>query len=155
MATKKKRKPSAYNRHVGREMKAGKTMKQAAASWKGKGKTRSTTRRSSGGKRKVAKRKSVRRGFSLGGIGIKGMLTGGAMLFAVQSLLPSIGGVYAPAVQKVAAGLGAKAVGVSGAALAGAGMMEAGALLIRGLLSGGIALPFIGGGNGGNGGYDY
>jgi len=88
-----------------------------------------------------------------GGIGIKGMLTGGAMLFAVQSLLPSVGGVYAPAVQKIAAGLGAKAVGVSGAALAGAGLMEAGALLIRGLLSGGIALPFMGGV--GNGGYDY
>ena len=155
MATKRKRKPSAYNKHVGRERKAGKTMKQAAASWRAlSGKGKGKTRRSSGGKRKVAKRKSVRRGFKLGGIGIKGMLTGGAMLFAVQSLLPSIGGVYAPAVQKVAAGLGAKAVGVSGAALAGAGLMEAGALLIRGLLSGGIALPFIGGGNG-NGGYDY
>lgn len=34
---KPKRKPSAYNKHVGREMRAGKTMKQAAASWKKKG----------------------------------------------------------------------------------------------------------------------
>jgi len=150
-----KRKPSAYNIHVGREMKAGKTMKQAAASWKGGG----TTKRSSGAKTMVKKNRSKggKRGMRLmGNIGIKGMLTGGAMLFATQSLLPSVGGAYAPAVQKIAAGLGAKAVGVSGAALTGAGLMEAGALLIRGLLSGNFAIPFLGGNGGGNGGgYDY
>lgn len=60
--TKVKRKPSAYNKHIGREMRAGKTMKQAAASWKRKGskpksksagKSRSTSRSSSksGGRR--------------------------------------------------------------------------------------------------------
>lgn len=51
---KPKRKPSAYNRHIGREMKAGRTMKQAAASWKSGSKksspkkraSRTTTRRS-------------------------------------------------------------------------------------------------------------
>lgn len=52
---KPKRKPSAYNKHIGREMRAGKTMKQAAASWKKKGskpksggssRSSSTTRRS-------------------------------------------------------------------------------------------------------------
>jgi len=53
----KKRKVSAYNRHVGREMKAGKTMKQAAASWKRKGKParKKTTK---GGTKKMAKRAS-------------------------------------------------------------------------------------------------
>lgn len=34
--TKTKRKPSAYNTHISKEMKAGKTMKEAAASWKAK-----------------------------------------------------------------------------------------------------------------------
>lgn len=34
---KPKRKPSKYNLHVGREMRKGKTMKQAAASWDKKG----------------------------------------------------------------------------------------------------------------------
>jgi len=149
-----KRKLTAYQRHCQREMKAGKTMKQAAASWKG-GSSKKTTKRSSGGRKRVAKKKSSgRRGTKiLGNVGIKGMLTGGAMLFATQSLLPNIGGVYSPAVQKVAAGVGAKAVGVSGAALAGAGLMEAGALLIRQFLGGGLSLPSFGGG--GTGGYDY
>jgi|TARA_Y100000296_G_scaffold58733_1_gene67706 hypothetical protein len=45
MATKKKRKPSAYNRHVGREMRRGLTMAQAAASWKKKGSKPKPTRR--------------------------------------------------------------------------------------------------------------
>lgn len=31
---KKKRAPSAYNKHISKEMKSGKSMKQAAASWK-------------------------------------------------------------------------------------------------------------------------
>ena len=149
-----KKKISAYNRHVGRELKAGKTMKQAAASWKRGGTT--TTKRSSGRTRKMAKKKSKggRRGSRLlGSVGIKGMLTGGAMLFAAQSLLPAVGGAYSPAVQKIAAGMGAKAVGVSGAALTGAGLMEAGALLIRQLLGGGFqGFGGFGGGGGGNGG---
>jgi len=33
---KRKRKPSAYNMHIKKEMKAGKSMKEAAKSWKGK-----------------------------------------------------------------------------------------------------------------------
>jgi len=47
---RKKRKPSAYNRHVAREMKAGKTLKQAARSWKKSGKTtgRKKVKRTSG-----------------------------------------------------------------------------------------------------------
>ena len=104
-----------------------------------------------------AKKGGGRRGSRLiGNIGIKGMLTGGFALFAAQSLLPGVGGVYNPAVQKIAAGVGAKAVGISGAALTGAGLMEAGALILRQFLSGGLALPFLGGGGNGNGGgYDY
>ncbi len=46
---KPKRKPSAYNKHVGREMRAGRTMKQAAASWD---KKRSKPKPKSGGSRK-------------------------------------------------------------------------------------------------------
>jgi len=34
--TKTKRKPSAYNKHISKEMKAGKSMADAAASWKAK-----------------------------------------------------------------------------------------------------------------------
>ena len=61
------KKVSAYNRHVGAEMKRGKTMKQAAASWKKKGKggkkkkpakkQRAKPRKKSGG-RTVAKRRT-------------------------------------------------------------------------------------------------
>ena len=47
---RKKRKLSAYNRHVRKEMKAGKTMKQAARSWKGVGgaKKKTSSRKKSG-----------------------------------------------------------------------------------------------------------
>ena len=58
MAKKKKtkRKLSAYNRHVQREMKKGRSMKQAAASWKSG--RRSSTRTS---KRSTSRRPSTRR----------------------------------------------------------------------------------------------
>ena len=58
---KPKRKPSAYNKHIGREMQAGRTMKQAAASWKKKGsksKSRASPKKRSnptGGTRTMAK----------------------------------------------------------------------------------------------------
>ena len=69
MAPKKKRKPSAYNRHVGREMRRGLTMAQAAKSWKKKAKpsrkrvVRKAPKRKS---RKMAKKRTYRRknGFS-------------------------------------------------------------------------------------------
>lgn len=73
--TRKKRKGvvSAYNRHVGREMRAGKTMKQAAASWKGKGSKRTVGRRTvSKPKRRTttSKRRTrkVNKGFNMGKI---------------------------------------------------------------------------------------
>lgn len=59
---KKKRKPSAYNKHVGREMRAGKTMKQAAASWKRKG----SKPKSGGTSRKPAESSSKTGGRRLG-----------------------------------------------------------------------------------------
>ena len=37
---KVKRKPSAYNKHIASEMKAGKSMKESAASWKAKKETK-------------------------------------------------------------------------------------------------------------------
>jgi hypothetical protein len=46
----RKRKLSAYNIHMRKEVRAGKTFKQAAASWKGRGKTHT-------GGRAVAKRR--------------------------------------------------------------------------------------------------
>ena len=70
MAPKKKRKPSAYNRHVGREMRRGLTMAQAAKSWKNKAKPsrkRVVKRVSKKRKvRKMAKKRTYRRknGFS-------------------------------------------------------------------------------------------
>jgi len=67
---KTKRKPSAYNLHVGREMRRGLSMAQAAQSWKKKGSkpsrkrvVRKAPKRKS---RKMAKKKNTRRrnGFS-------------------------------------------------------------------------------------------
>ena len=69
MAPKKKRKPSAYNRHVGREMRRGLTMAQAAKSWKKKAKPsrkRVVRKAQKKEKRKMAKKRTYRRknGFS-------------------------------------------------------------------------------------------
>ena len=115
------------------------------------GKKVAKRRRASSTRKKSAKRGGIR---LLGNMGLKGMLMGGAMLFASRSLLGGIGGEYNAPLTMIAAGVGSKAVGVSGASLAGAGIMELGATLVGKLLSGGIALPFIGGG-GVSGGYDY
>ena len=64
MPPKKQRKPSAYNRHVGREMRRGLTMAQAAKSWKKKAKPsrkRVVRKAQKKEKRKMARRKN---GFS-------------------------------------------------------------------------------------------
>lgn len=108
-------------------------------------------------RRKTTQKKGGRRGSRLlGSLGIKGALIGGLTYFAVSSILPPVGGVYAPAITKVATGLTAKAVGVPGAIMAGAGLIEGAAIAIGQFLSGGFSLPFLGRGNGGNGsGYDY
>jgi hypothetical protein len=59
MAKKKKRKPSAYNKHIGREMKKGFTMAEAAASWSKKPtkkKTKSKPRKITTRKRSTRKK---------------------------------------------------------------------------------------------------
>ena len=68
---KAKRALSPYNRHVQREMKAGKSMKQAAASWKRGGKKSTSTSRlrrkvSSGRKRSVSRRAPKKVGKKVG-----------------------------------------------------------------------------------------
>ena len=85
---KKKRKPSAYNRHVGREMKAGKTMKQAAKSWKGGSSTKKTRR-----KRTVAKNKNYKsraKGL-IGKYGMAGLAEDAAIGYIGSNLLMSQG----------------------------------------------------------------
>ncbi|GAH83570.1 unnamed protein product, partial [marine sediment metagenome] len=141
--------------------KAGKTMKQSAASWRKKSSTRKT-RKSPKPKRSrktTTKKKTTRKRASrlLGSIGLKGALIGGLTYFGVSRVMPPIGGVYAPAITKVATGLVAKSVGVPGAILTGAGAIEGAAILIEQLLAGQLALPFFGGNGGGarNGGYDF
>ena len=85
---KKKRKPSAYNKHVGREMKAGKTMKQAAASWKKKGKGSTPKAKSkakstpTGGKKRM--------GFNMGKIKSLIRLTASIVPTAVIALDPNL-----------------------------------------------------------------
>jgi len=135
-------------------------MKQAAASWR-KTSTRKS-RKSPKPKRSrktTAKKKNTRKRASrlLGSIGLKGALIGGLTYFGVSRVMPPIGGVYAPAITKVATGLVAKTVGVPGAILTGAGAIEGAAILIEQLLAGQLALPFFGGNGAGarNGGYDY
>lgn len=84
MAPKKpKKKLSAYNRHVQREMKAGKSMKQAAASWNKKsGKPKAASKsKPKGGNRKVGKN-----GFNTQKI-FKYMRIGALTLPAAQTIL--------------------------------------------------------------------
>ena len=64
-AKKAKRALSPYNRHVQREMKAGRSMKQAAASWKSGSKRKSTRRISV--PRRVSRPRAAARPRSTGG----------------------------------------------------------------------------------------
>lgn len=157
------RKLSAYNLHVRKERKAGKSMKQAAASWRGSS-SAAPKKSHNPGSKSMAKRKT--RSFKsrvksrgsriMGSLGLKGALMGGLTYFAVSSIMPQVGGVYAPAITKVATGAVAKSVGVPGSLLMGAGLIEAAAIGIGQILSGQFSLPFLGGGAAKtNGGYDY
>jgi len=58
---KVKRKLSAYNRHVQREMKAGRSMKQAATSWRGGRKSSTKTVRRSTSRRTTPRRTSTKK----------------------------------------------------------------------------------------------
>jgi hypothetical protein len=134
-------------------MKAGKTMKQAARSWKAGRSSKKNTSRSG---KKTPKKKGGGGGRKLiGNVGLKGIIFGGGMLYIVSRFMPPIGGPYSPAVTKLATGFAASAIGVPGASLKTAGAIEAGATVISQFLGGGLNLPFIGGGSSGrtNGGY--
>lgn len=136
-------------------MKAGKTMKQAAASWKALkrgGTTRSPKRKTTMAKKKSGGRKGSR---IIGNIGLKGLLTGGIALLASDRLVPNVGGVYNGAIKEVAAGAASKMAGVGGATLITSGAMKAAAITINRILQGGLGA--IGGGTtgGGSTGYDY
>ena len=148
-----KKKLTAYQKHVKKERLAGKSMKEAAASWRlKKGDVKAPSKKR---KKPVAKKKKKggKRGSRLlGNIGLKGALIGGTMLVGANLLVPNIGGQYAPAVKKVAAGMAAKAIGVTGASLAGAGLIEAAAIAIANVISG---QGFGVGGAGSQGGTDY
>lgn len=88
----------------------------------------------------------------IGNVGVKGAILGGAMLYLASRFVPPIGGPYAPAIQKLAGGFAASAIGVPGATLKVAGAMEAGAIVVSQFLAGEI--PFISGGQTSqNGGY--
>ena len=134
-----KRKPSAYNKHVGMEMKAGKTMKQAAASWK-KGPSSKPKKR----KTNVAKKKTSRRGGIRlpGGLGPKGIAMGALGLLIV----PRITGIQSPGGAKLATGLALRTLKIGGGGpLAAVGIME----LALQYLGGATAGFGFGGGNGG------
>ena len=145
---------SKYNSHVGKEMRAGKTMKQAAVTWRAKKRGGAKTP-----KRKTntmgKKKKGGRRGSRIiGNVGLKGLLTGGIALLAADRLIPNVGGVYSSAVKEVAAGAVSKMAGVGGATLITSGAMKAAAITIANVLSGGLgAIGVAPSGNGG--GYDY
>ena len=151
MATKKKRKPSAYNRHVGREMRRGLTMAQAAKSWnRGKPKTtkakKAKTRKRSY-KSKVRKTVKRRNGISLlGGLGPKGLLAGIMGMAFLPRFLPALpaGGA------EMATGLALSTMGLGG----GAALKQVGAMRLIGSQIMPLLGGFGGGGNG-NGRYDY
>lgn len=154
------RKLTAYNLHVRKEMKAGKSFKQAAASWRG-----GQDKKPVGGSKNMAKKKGSRKTSTfksatkrgskiLGSISLKGAILGGLTYFGVSKVMPQIGGIYSPAITKIATGAAAKAVGVPGSILMGAGLIEASAIGIAQLLGGNI--PFLSNGTAKNGGgYDY
>lgn len=128
-----KREPSAYNKHVGREMKVGKTMKQAAASWKRKGSTK-TPRRKTMAKNKK-KSGGGRKAFgSFGAVGLlsAGLLYGGAKYIA-RRYVPQAG-AYTGAVSAIAAGGTAKVLNMSGKSLFGFGLVELVSELITDLI---------------------
>lgn len=134
-------------------MKAGKTMKQAAASWKAGKTSKAKPRR----KTKLAKKKKGggRRGSRIiGNLGLKGLITGGALLLASDRVIPNVGGVYSGAVKEIAAGAVGKMAGVGGATLISSGAMKAAAITLSRLLSGGLG-ALGGSGNGSGGSYDY
>ena len=142
-----KKKLSAYNRHVQREMKAGKTMKQAAKSWRQKTGASKKPKSPANTKRRkrttTKKKKSRSKGFRLpGGLGPKGILTGIIGLALVPRIVP----VTTPGQAKLATGLALRALKLGGGgALSAVGIMEVAAEMLGGQLG-----QLIPGGNGGS-----
>ena len=155
MKTTPKKKLSAYNRHVQKEMRAGKTMKQAARSWKSK-KTGPTRKKASSPKKNTKRRKTIakkkkrsRGGFRLpGGLGPKGIITGILGLMLVPRVVP----VSTPGQAKLATGLALRALKMGGGGpLAAVGIMEVASEMLGGQIGG-----LFGAGNGGAvRSYDY
>ena len=99
------------------------------------------------------KKKTHRKGFKLpGGVGPKAVAMGALGLILAPRIIP----VQSPGAQKLAAGLGLRALKVGGGGpLAAVGLMELAAQYGSAMLVGG-GLPFFGPANGGmQGGTDY
>jgi len=125
------RKPSAYNLHVGKEMRAGKTMKQAARSWKSSTKNKSS--RSTSKPKRSARTTTKKKGKGGGGkktfgtFGTVGLLSAGVLYgaakYVARRYLPQAG-AYTGAISAVAAGGTAKALNLSGKSLFSFGLVE-------------------------------
>lgn len=149
-----KRKLSAYNKHVGKEMRAGKTMKQAAASWR-KGSTRKRATTSKPKRRRTTTAKPKKRGGggkkTFGTFGTVGLLSAGILYgiakYIARSYFPQAG-AYTGAISAVAAGGTAKALNLSGKSLFGFGLVELVSELLTDLiLPGGLVnAPWVGAG---------
>lgn len=156
------RKLSKYNLHVRKEMKAGKTMKQAARSWKSSPKKK-RTRSTSKPKRSVRKtakpkgRKGGRKTF--GTFGTVGLLSAGVMYgatkYVARRYFPQAG-AYTGAMSAIAAGGTAKALNLSGKSLFSFGLVELVSELITDLvLPGGLVnAPWVNSTQR-NGGYQF
>ena len=123
------RKLSKYNLHVRKEMKAGKTMKQAARSWKSSPKKKSS-RSTSKPKRSVRttpKKKGGGGKKTFGTFGTVGLLSAGVLYgaakYVARRYLPQAG-AYTGAVSAIAAGGTAKALNLSGKSLFSFGLVE-------------------------------
>ena len=148
------RKLSKYNLHVRKERRAGKSMKQAAASWrKLKGSTRKRATTSKPKRRKSTMPKKKGRGGggkkTFGTFGTVGLLTAGVLYgiakYIARSYFPQAG-AYTGAISAVAAGGTAKALNLSGKSLFGFGLVELVSELLTDLiLPGGlVTMPGMG-----------
>lgn len=107
----------------------------------------------------ATRRRATRRGGFLTGKGMLNNVIGAIGILAAKkvvgenSMLRISVGSYNPAVQKIAAGFGLKAVGMDNSDLISAGLKEGLATVIDNYTSGrGLGLGRVVGGNGGNGG---
>ena len=156
------RKLSKYNLHVRKEMKAGKTMKQAARSWKPstKKKRAKSTSKPKRSVRKTPKKSKGRSGGkkTFGTFGTVGLLSAGVLYgtakFIARKYFPQAG-AYTGAVSAIAAGGTAKALNLSGKSLFSFGLVELVSEVITDLvLPGGMVnAPWVNATR--NGGYQF